>query len=213
MKLEIGGKRYDMCDENTCNMLHMMELQQQARDILPGGSGMNALRKLRQEGIEYRRKLIRYNAEQAAGQNPEEPDIPDGMLAMTAVIVFLSRRAAGDNVTFREAANLPFGEVKYIREDGDQDPLRDDGDDAEDPPVPGDGPGTIGDVGGHGEPGTGTSPSMTSPKASTDGSGTSPGDGRGSRPGNSVGSRHGGGYTSSRSPTRKSGKGKKRKRV
>lgn len=100
MKYVIRGREYPTVDRSTAQLIHLMELRQQTRAWTEDGKGlgMQALDRLETEA--------------------KEDD--DAKLLAFAVLLFLSRRAAGDKVTFEEAAAVAFDDVEIVKEPGDE---------------------------------------------------------------------------------------------
>jgi hypothetical protein len=106
VKLVIDGREYPAVTHATASLLHLMELKQQTRDLTPDGLGlgMAAL-----EGIGREAEVAR-----ASGETPPNADV------WFAVLVFLSRRAAGEKLSFVEAIDVPFGAIEFVTEPGDE---------------------------------------------------------------------------------------------
>jgi len=131
-----GGREIEAIDPSAANLLHLMELKQQTRAFTDDGKGlgMHGLSAMRRRSADYRRAM---EAEAAAakeeGRDPVELDPPDDADLWMAVLLFLSRRAAGDRVTFLEAADVCVQDVVAIPDPGDEAPEK------EDPMMPGGG--------------------------------------------------------------------------
>lgn len=178
MKLVIDGREYPVVTTQTAELLHLMELQQQAKALVEGGLGMSALQRIDREAGAYRRAMTAW---QEAGADPgSEPDVPDNSVTAMAVTVFLSRRAAGDQVTFQDAARIGMDAIIQMAESMDAQAS----DDAVDPTPPGGGPATP-DVAAPGATPSASTRSKTSPSQSAAGRRSSPTSGQGSPPGTS----------------------------
>jgi len=120
-----------------------MELQQQGCDLVLGGLGMSALQRMEREGRAYAKAVAAYEKAIEDGvDGVEEPLVPDAALTMMAVTVFLSRRAAGDVVSFRDSLMIGMDTVVQVPEPTDR-PASEGG---PDPTTPGSGgPATPGD--------------------------------------------------------------------
>ena len=107
MKLRIQGKEYPLITPDSAHLLHLMELKAQSRDVSPDGKGlgMSALQKMKDEAGDAAR----------AG----EADADVGILWL-GILAFLTRRAAGEVVTFREAIDIPLSAIEAVPEDGDE---------------------------------------------------------------------------------------------
>ncbi len=139
MKLKIGDKEYDAVSFEGATPLHLMELQRQAPALVDGGLGMSRLHAMRRSSTAYGAALRKWRD---AGADPEtEPLLPDDAAISLAAMMFLARRAAGEMVTFAEAAAQTY---TIVREPDDDDPG---GDVEPDPTIPGlDTPEILGDV-------------------------------------------------------------------
>jgi hypothetical protein len=108
VKLMIDGREYPTVTHENASLLHLFELKQQTRDFTEDGKGlgMAALEEIGRQAT----------AAQAAGETPDDVDL------WSAVVVFLSRRSAGDKVTFLEAIDIPVASLQSIPEPGDEAP-------------------------------------------------------------------------------------------
>jgi hypothetical protein len=106
VKLLIDGREYAAVDHSNASLLHLMELKQQTRDFTDDGNGlgMAALQAIGQSAA----------AAQAEGEVPANADL------WMAVMVFLTRRAAQEKVTFLEAIDVPLGSIQVVAEPGDE---------------------------------------------------------------------------------------------
>lgn len=137
--------------------LHLIEMQAQSksnalRGLLPeGGLSLSLLQRWSRDAQAYAVAVARWERAAKAGDTVEEPAPPDCALWLTVVNLFLSLRAGGWQGTLLDAAAIPQGDVRYVREVGDATALADDTldgvDDAPDPTsrVSLDGPATPGD--------------------------------------------------------------------
>jgi hypothetical protein len=105
VKLLIAGREYPAVDHSNASLLHLMELKQQTRDFTEDGKGL---------GMAALQAIGASAAAQAEGQVPENADL------WMAVMVFLTRRAAGEKLTFLEAIDVPLGSIEFLPEPGDQ---------------------------------------------------------------------------------------------
>lgn len=106
MKLVIAGRDYPAVNHATASLLHLMELKQQTKDFTDDGKGL---------GMSALEAIGRSAAAQGeAGQTPENADL------WMAVMVFLTRRGAGEKVTFLEAIDVPLASIEVITEPGDE---------------------------------------------------------------------------------------------
>lgn len=101
MKLIISGTEYDVGNIGKASLADLMALKSQT------GMGVAALR----EGLANAKRLkdLALDDEQA-------------LLALGALI-FLTRRRAGEKVSFEEACSFPLDELEVVAEDGDSDLL------------------------------------------------------------------------------------------
>ena len=141
MRIQLpGGREIEGVNPSTANLLHLMELKQQTKEWSEDGKGlgMRALSAMRRRSLDYQ---VAFEAEAKAaaeeGRVPVEPDPPDDGDLFTAVVLFLSRRAAGERVSFLEAADVRMSDLVVIPAPGDEGPGE------ADPTTPGsDGPAT-----------------------------------------------------------------------
>jgi hypothetical protein len=140
VKIVIDGREYTAVNHRMSTPLHLMELQQQSRPLIEGGLGMQRLDRMAREQLLYQRAMKAHQKQAAAGAADIEdaPLAPDDALVAIAVVLFLTRRAAGEQVTFAQAADQPLESVQWIPEPGDDGDVT--GQEAPDPTPPG--PGT-----------------------------------------------------------------------
>jgi hypothetical protein len=140
--------------------LHIIEMQAQSkradlRELLPDGAlSLGVLQRWSREAQEYGTAVARWERDVKAGAATpgDEPSPPDCAVWLSVVNLFLTLRSGGWRGTLRDAAEIPQGDVRYVREVGDlaDEPDLDDeqeGDDAPDPTRPASpaGPATSGD--------------------------------------------------------------------
>jgi hypothetical protein len=106
VKLVIDGREYPAVTHETASLLHLMELKQQTREFTEDGKGLGMAGLSRLAGVT--------KAAQDAGAIPEDADL------WSAVVVFLSRRGAGEKVTFLDAIDIPLASLQMIPEPGDE---------------------------------------------------------------------------------------------
>jgi hypothetical protein len=194
LKLIIDGREYPAVDHNSGQLLHLMELQQQGRDLVEGGLGMSALQRMEREARVYVRQLKAYEAAREAyeaaleagqeAEEPEEPIVPDVSLTLMAVAVFLTRRAAGDVVSFRDSLAVGMDTIVQLPEPTD----RPASEDRPDPTTPGSGGPATPDDDAPAAAATPPARSKTSKSRSASGSPSSPTGGRKSGRGTSSSS-------------------------
>lgn len=95
MKFVVGGREIQAVSLQGAQLIHLMELKVQTREWSEHGRGYSAKDLERLDGDE----------------NPE---------LYMAVLLFLSRRAAGEKVTFNEAASVAMADVEVVKEPGDE---------------------------------------------------------------------------------------------
>ncbi len=99
MRIIIKGIEYEAVTVETAQLLHLMELQQQSRTLFPpNGLNMKWIREM-------------HTRAQQSGDNDEDED--DALVGL-AILVFLSRRANGDRVTFAEACCITAPDVTVV---------------------------------------------------------------------------------------------------
>ncbi len=135
-RIRIAGREYDAVDHRGgARLLHLVELREHTRTLLEVPLGMGRLDEMSRRGRELAQQVKA--AQQAhddlvaAGASPERLEAAadrlraaraeqadDGLLGL-AIIVFLSRRKAGDRVTFAQACDVDVDEVEWIPEPAD----------------------------------------------------------------------------------------------
>lgn len=125
MKLRIRGIDYPLVTHQTAELLHLMELKVQSRPFSEDGKGwgMDALQAIA-------------DGSAAAAKNGEPA--ADAYMTYLAVITYLTRRGAGEDLKFADALRVPVSEIEPIIEPEDEAPAGE----AVDPTTPGDGPAT-----------------------------------------------------------------------
>jgi hypothetical protein len=106
VKLLIDGREYPAVDHSSASLLHLMELKQQTREFTEDGKGLG-MAALQAIGV-------------SAAQAQAEGEVPEGADLWMAVMVFLTRRAAGEKLSFLEAIDVPLGSIEVVAEPGDQ---------------------------------------------------------------------------------------------
>lgn len=175
MKIRIEGREYPVVDHRSgAKLLHLVELREHTRTLLEEPLGMGRLDELARQARELVAGIKAAERDYAAarddGAGPVQLEelagrvralkgaqADDGLLGL-AIVVFLSRRAAGDRVTFAQATTVDVGQIDYVEEPGDAQVVAPDegeqgdpfGPEAPDPTAPGEpvpaSPGTPGDV-------------------------------------------------------------------
>lgn len=67
----------------------------------------------------YSKKDLREMAERTEGLSEEEIEDSDEALVMIGILVWLSRRHAGEDLTLEEACAFPLGELEFVLEKDD----------------------------------------------------------------------------------------------
>jgi hypothetical protein len=153
VKIRINGRDYPVIGHRSANLLHLIELREHTRGLFSEPLGMARLDEIERTAKALRARIaaaqeqreaavtqvdgvevvVDAEAVAAADELLERLDIEqvdDGLLGM-AILLFLSRRKAGDRVTFAQAIDLDVAhDVEWIHEPGDALPVT---------PQPGDG--------------------------------------------------------------------------
>lgn len=135
MKIRIGEREYPVVDHRGAKLLHLVELREHTRRLLEEPLGMARLDEMSRASRALARDLAAAERDHAAarddGAGPEQLEelaqrvrrlkgeqADDGLLGM-AIIVFLSRRAAGERVTFAQATDVDVESLQWVEEPGD----------------------------------------------------------------------------------------------
>ena len=136
MKIRIEGREYPVVDHRSgAKLLHLVELREHTRTLLEEPLGMGRLDELARQARELVAGIKAAERDYAAarddGAGPVQLEelagrvralkgaqADDGLLGL-AIVVFLSRRAAGDRVTFAQATTVDVGQIDYVEEPGD----------------------------------------------------------------------------------------------
>ena len=149
-RIRIDGREYRVVDHRGgAKLLHLVELREHTRTLLEEPIGMGRLddmaRRARELAVEVKaaeqahRELVdagapsedlELSAQRVRRARAEQAD--DGLLGL-AIIVFLSRRAAGERVTFAQATTVDVDAVEFVDEPGDAKVVPPDGDEVVDP--------------------------------------------------------------------------------
>lgn len=119
MKLRIQDREYPLITPDSAHLLHLMELKAQSVRYSPDGKGlgMSALQKMRSEAAERARRV---QAARDAGEDvPDAEEDADAGLMWLGVLAFLTRRAAGEDLTFVDAIDIPLSSIEAVPEEGD----------------------------------------------------------------------------------------------
>ena len=121
MKIVIDGREYPAVSHKGARLLHLIELREQTRKLLEEPLGMARLDALARASAGAREELkaARASGDAAAAAAAEQRVSVDAEL-WTAIVIFLSRRASGERVTFSEAVDVDLESVEFVLEEGDQ---------------------------------------------------------------------------------------------
>jgi hypothetical protein len=146
VKIRIEGREYPVVGHRSANLLHLIELREHTRALFAEPLGMARLDDLERVSKRIRAGVVAVKAARedavergddlavAAADDDlrrlEAEQADDGLLGM-AIVIFLSRRKAGDRVTFAQAVDVDIAhDVDWIPEPDDEQPVA---------PDPGDG--------------------------------------------------------------------------
>lgn len=137
MRIRIEGREYPVIGHRAANLLHLIELREHTRALFAEPLGMARLDDLERVSRRIRADVVRVKAardeavdggddlavatadEELRRLEAEQAD--DGLLGM-AIVIFLSRRKAGDRVTFAQAVDVDVAnDVEWIAEPDDAD--------------------------------------------------------------------------------------------
>ena len=149
MKLRIGEREYQVVTPKSggrlnggANMRSLLDLRRQSTEVFGFEIGMLKLDEL--EATARQRKAERRAAERAGDKDAVrriDAQIADDGMVNIGILVFLSRRAAGDRCSLEDAVDVDLQDLEWIREPGDPDDEQDDDEDAGPPdptlPAPG----------------------------------------------------------------------------
>lgn len=140
MKIRYGGQEYTQkTARRGAAPLHMIEMQAQSRraevrELLPDGEplSLSVLSRWGKEIDAWVRDVARWQRAATDGTQTadDEPTPPECATWMTVVSLYLTLRSGGWQGTLLDAAAIPEGEVRYVREVSDG--LADEPDDDED---------------------------------------------------------------------------------
>lgn len=149
-RIRIDGTEYRVVDHRGgAKLLHLVELREHTRALLEEPIGMGRLDEMARRAQELTRAVKAaeddYRGAVQGGSTPEQLEdlarvvrrckaeqADDGLLGL-AIIVFLSRRAAGDRVTFAQATSVDVDRIEFVEEPADARVVPPAGDDAADP--------------------------------------------------------------------------------
>lgn len=144
MKLRIGEREYQVVTPKRggqlnggANMLSLLDLRRQSLDVFGFECGIGKLDELETRARQL--KVERRTAERAGDVDEVrriDAAIADDGMVNVGILVFLSRRAAGERITLREAVDVDMSDLEWIREDGDPAEVSDDDEDEDATPDP-----------------------------------------------------------------------------
>jgi hypothetical protein len=143
VKIVIAGREYDPVSYKSAELLHLMELKQQSKAVIPGGIGMKLL-----DSIARRAKALKAKVEAALAAGEDIPDDevdPDDGILFAAVGIFLTRRASGEQITFLDACRVRLEDIEYITGPEDDEDIED----TKEPPDPTGAPSTTSESPSH----------------------------------------------------------------
>jgi hypothetical protein len=170
VRLRIDGRDYEAVNHRTATVADLLALRQQtagppweAIGVPPGGLGMRALERMARASARAHHRARRCQDEGGDPADPSaDPQTPDDGDLWLGVVVFLTRRAAGEKVSLLEAMDIAPADIEVLD-------APEETDDESDPPEPGDaGPATSGNAPAP-CPARSSGPSTTSPDPSANG--------------------------------------------
>jgi hypothetical protein len=157
VKIRIGDREYPVIGHRNANLLHLIELREHTRGLFEQPLGMARLDEIERTAKVLRGRIAAAQQRRAAALEAGDDaavaaadeqlerlrieQVDDGLLGM-AIVMFLSRRKAGDRVTFAQAVDVDIAaDVEWISEPDDALPVTPDAGDG----VPLDGAGVAPD--------------------------------------------------------------------
>jgi hypothetical protein len=146
MRIRIGEREYPVIGHRSANLLHLLELREHTRGLFAEPLGMARLDEIERAAKVLRRKVAAAHQQRAAAVNNVDgvevvrdaealaaaddllarlhvQQVDDGLLGM-AIVIFLSRRKAGDRVTFAQAVDVDVAaDVEWIPDPDDALPV------------------------------------------------------------------------------------------
>lgn len=139
MRIRIEGREYPVIGHRSANLLHLIELREHTRALFAEPLGMARLDELERVSKRIRGQVVTVKAaredavergddaavaaadDELRRLDAEQAD--DGLLGM-AIVIFLSRRKAGDRVTFAQAVDVDVAsDVEWIDDPADATPV------------------------------------------------------------------------------------------
>lgn len=146
VKIRISGRDYAVIGHRAANLLHLLELREHTRGLFAEPLGMARLDEIERTAKVLRSRIAAAKLQRAAAvdvvdnvevvRDPEAlaaaddllerlhvEQVDDGLLGM-AIVIFLSRRKAGDRVTFAQAVDVDIAQdVEWIPDPDDALPV------------------------------------------------------------------------------------------
>lgn len=146
MKIRISGREYPVIGHRSANLLHLLELREHTRGLFAEPLGMARLDEIERTAKVLRSRIAAAKVQRAAAvdvvdgvevvRDPEAlaaaddllerlnvEQVDDGLLGM-AIVIFLSRRKAGDRVTFAQSVDVDIAQdVEWVPEPDDSLPV------------------------------------------------------------------------------------------
>lgn len=139
MRIMIEGREYPVIGHRSANLLHLIELREHTRALFAEPLGMARLDELERVSKRIRSEVVAVKAAREAAvergddlavaaaddelRRLEAEQADDGLLGM-AIVIFLSRRKAGDRVTFAQAVDVDVAnDVEWLEDPEDAKPV------------------------------------------------------------------------------------------
>lgn len=146
MRIRIGEREYPVIGHRSANLLHLLELREHTRGLFSEPLGMARLDEIERtakvlrgkvaaaqqqraaavevvDGVEVVRDAVALAAADDLLERLHVEQVDDGLLGM-AIVIFLSRRKAGDRVTFAQAVDVDIAsDVEWIPDPDDALPV------------------------------------------------------------------------------------------
>lgn len=113
MKLRINGVDYPGFDINEVEIDHLIRMQEET------GIGEATLGR-RMAAQMAAAELYQAEAAIAEKEKKPAPDMPDSDMKIMAIVMWLTRLSAGEDLTFAESRKTKMSAVEYVPEEGDE---------------------------------------------------------------------------------------------
>lgn len=112
MKLKINGVEYPAFDINEVEIDHLIRMQEE--------TGIGEATLGRRMGAQMA-AVENYQAELAIAEKEKKPgpDQPDSDMKIMAIVMWLTRLSAGEDVTFAESRKTRMSAIEWVPEEGD----------------------------------------------------------------------------------------------